>query len=31
MKYSIITIAREHGSGGRRIGKQLAEELGIAY
>lgn len=31
MKHSVITIAREHGSGGRRIGKQLAEQLGIAY
>ena len=26
-----ITIARDYGSGGRRIGKQIAEDLGIAY
>lgn len=27
----IITISREFGSGGRELGKRLAEELGIAY
>ena len=27
----IITISREFGSGGRELGKQLAEILGIAY
>jgi uncharacterized membrane protein YczE len=27
----VITISREYGSGGREIGKQLAEKLGIAY
>ena len=27
----IITIGREFGSGGREIGKRLADELGIAY
>lgn len=27
----IITIGREFGSGGREIGRRLAEELGIAY
>ena len=27
----IITIAREYASGGRIIGKKLAEELGIAF
>ena len=27
----IITIGREFGSGGREIGKRLAESLGIAY
>ena len=27
----IITIAREFGSGGRELGKRIAEELGIAY
>ena len=31
MKKKIITISREFGSGGRTIGKQLAEKLGIAY
>lgn len=27
----IITISREFGSGGREVGRRLAEELGIAY
>lgn len=27
----IITIGREFGSGGREVGKRLAEETGIAY
>ena len=27
----IITVSREFGSGGREIGKRLADELGIAY
>ncbi|MBQ8264302.1 MAG: cytidylate kinase-like family protein [Oscillospiraceae bacterium] len=27
----IITISREFGSGGRELGKRLAQELGIAY
>lgn len=27
----IITISREFGSGGREIGKRLADELGFAY
>ena len=27
----IITIGREFGSGGRELGKRLAEELNIAY
>lgn len=27
----IITISREFGSGGRELGKRLAEKLGIAY
>ena len=27
----IITIGREFGSGGRELGKRLAEKLGIAY
>lgn len=28
---SIITISREFGSGGREVGKRLADELGFAY
>ncbi len=28
---SIITISREFGSGGRELGKRLADELGYAY
>ncbi len=28
---NIITVGREFGSGGREIGKRLAEELGFAY
>ncbi|MEG1943711.1 MAG: cytidylate kinase family protein, partial [Angelakisella sp.] len=28
---SIITISREYGSGGKEIGKRLAEKLGIPY
>lgn len=31
MKYRIITISREFGSGGRAIGKELSEILGIKY
>jgi cytidylate kinase len=31
MKQYIIAIAREYASGGRIIGKKLAEELGIAF
>ncbi len=27
----VITIARQYGSGGRTVGKMLAEKLGIAY
>lgn len=27
----IITVSREFGSGGREIGKRLADELGVAY
>ena len=27
----IITISRQHGSGGREIGRLLAEKLGIPY
>ncbi len=29
--YPIITISRQYGSGGREIGRRLAEELGIPY
>ncbi len=31
MKYNIITISREFGSGGRYIGEQLADKLKIAF
>lgn len=31
MKKIIITIGRQFGSGGRIVGKKLAEQLGIAY
>lgn len=31
MKNFVITIARGYGSGGRTIGKMLAEKLGIEY
>lgn len=30
-KKILITISREFGSGGRRIGERVAEELGIAF
>ena len=29
MSYKIITISRQFGSGGRTIGRRLADELGI--
>ena len=29
MKNRVITISREFGSGGRTIGKMVAQELGI--
>ena len=29
MANNIITISREFGSGGREIGKKLAEQLGV--
>ena len=29
MKYSIITISREYGSGGRLIAETLSQKLGI--
>lgn len=31
MGHRIITVSREFGSGGREVGKRLAEKLGIAY
>ena len=29
--HKIITISREFGSGGRELGKRLAEELGATF
>ena len=29
--YSVITISRQFGSGGRELGRRLAEKLGFAY
>ena len=31
MGHRVITVSREFGSGGREIGKRLAESLGVAY
>ena len=31
MKNRVITISREFGSGGRELGKRLADALGYAY
>ena len=31
MGHRIITVSREFGSGGREVGKRLAEVLGVAY
>lgn len=31
MKYNVVTISREFGSGGRYIGEELAKKLGWAY
>lgn len=31
MKHTIITISRQHGSGGREIGRRVAEQLGIPF
>ena len=31
MKDRIITISRQYGSGGRQIGRKLAQELGIPF
>lgn len=30
-QHTIITISRQHGSGGREIGKKVAEQLGIPF
>ena len=29
MSHTVITIARQYGSGGKTIGRMLAEDLGI--
>ena len=31
MKKTVITVSREYGSGGRLIGRKLADELGIGF
>ena len=31
MKKKIITVSREFGSGGRTIGKRVAQQLNIPY
>ena len=31
MATKIVTVGREFGSGGREVGKRLADELGFAY
>ena len=31
MKYNVITISREFGSGGRYIGEELSKKLGWEY
>ena len=31
MENVVITIARQYGSGGKTIGKMLAEDLGIPF
>ena len=31
MNKFVITIGRSYGSGGRTLGKMLAEELGVKY
>lgn len=31
MAHNVITIARGYGSGGKTVGKRLAQQLGIAY
>ena len=31
MQHTIITISRQHGSGGREIGRRVAEQMGIPF
>ncbi len=31
MSHTVITIARQYGSGGKTVGKMLAKDLGISY
>ena len=31
MKQIIVTVGREHGSGGKYIAEQIAKQLGIAF
>jgi cytidylate kinase len=31
MDYTVVTIARQYGSGGRTVGEMLAKKMGIAY
>ncbi len=31
MKLFVVSISREYGSGGRMIGRQLAQQLGIDF
>lgn len=31
IQHTIITISRQHGSGGREIGRKVAEQLGIPF
>ncbi|MEG1964155.1 MAG: cytidylate kinase family protein, partial [Clostridia bacterium] len=31
MEKFVITIGRQYGSGGREVGKKLAEKLGVKY
>jgi hypothetical protein len=31
MAYKIVTISRQYGSGGRAVGKKLADALGYSF
>ena len=31
MKNFVITIGRQYGSGGREVGRQVAEKLGVPF